>query len=297
MKEQLIERSKCKIIATVGPASSDAPIITKMIDAGLDVVRINFSHGTEDWHANLIEVIRDTSIKKRLLLPIMGDLPGPKIRLGKLNPSPILLTKGQKFVLTEEEIVGSWETASINLKGFTSLVKERDSIFINDGEVELIVERIDDKAIVCEVVMGGEIGSHKGVNLPNTELGIEIFTEADQRWVEFAAKHEIEILCQSFVSKPEDIKQLREYAAALGYKPFIIAKIERKLALKHLDGIIEEADGIMIARGDLGVELPLEQIPVFQRQIIHKAIIAGKPVITATQMLESMKINRRPTRA
>src|SRR5438093_1211806 len=227
----------------------------------------------------------------------MADLPGPKLRLGKIDPEPIQLLPGAHFTLTSEDIVGDTQRASTSFEPLPRVVKPGDRIFLNDGLVQLVVERVAGNDVECKVVVGGKLRSRKGLNLPGVDLGISAFTERDRACLEFALEAGVDAVSQSFVERAADIHAVRAAAAKIGGQPFVIAKIERADALAHFDEILAAADGIMVARGDLGVEVPIEEIAYTQKQLIAKANLAGKPVITATQMLESMRTNRLPTRA
>jgi pyruvate kinase len=227
----------------------------------------------------------------------MADLPGPKMRLGKIKNESIQLQSGARFILTNEDIVGDAQRVSMSFEALPRVVKRGDRIFLNDGLVQLVVERAEGNDVECTVAVGGELRSRKGLNLPGIDLGISAFTEHDRACLEFALEAGVDAVSQSFVESPADIKAVRAAAARKGSHPFIIAKIERSAALAHFDEILSAADGIMVARGDLGVEVPIEEIAHTQKQLIAKANLAGKPVITATQMLESMVTSRLPTRA
>jgi len=288
---------KTKIVATIGPASESPEMLVRLIRAGLNVARLNFSHGNPLKHAEVIRRIRDAASETGRRVAIMADLPGPKLRLGKIDPEPIQLLPGARFTLTSEDIVGDAQRASTTFERLSCVVKPGDRIFLNDGLVQLVVERIVGNDVECIVVVGGELRSRKGLNLPGIDLGISAFTEHDRAYLEFALKEGVDALGQSFVERAADIHAVRAAAAQIGRQPFIIAKIERADALAHFDEILAAADGIMVARGDLGVEVPIEEIAYTQKQLIAKANLAGKPVITATQMLESMVSSRLPTRA
>jgi pyruvate kinase len=227
----------------------------------------------------------------------MADLPGPKMRLGKIEPEPILLRPGGSFTLTSEDIVGNPQRVSMSFERLPQVVKPGDQLFLNDGLVQLVVERVAGMDVHCKVAVGGELRSKKGLNLPGIDLGISAFTDHDRACLQFALEHDVDALSQSFVEKAADIEAVRAAAKAIGKQPFIIAKIERADALKQFDEILKAADGIMVARGDLGVEVPIEEMAILQKQLIGKASLAGKPAITATQMLESMVSSRLPTRA
>ena len=288
---------KTKIVATIGPASESQEMLARLIRAGLNVARLNFSHGNPAKHAEVIQRIRHAERETGRRVAIMADLPGPKLRLGKIDPEPIQLLPGAHFTLTSEDIVGNAQRASTTFQELSRVVKPGDRIFLNDGLVQLVVDRVTGIEVQCKVVVGGELGSRKGVNLPGVHLGISAFTENDRACLEFALEHGVDAVSQSFVERAADLHVVRAAAAKIGKQPFIIAKIERADALAHFDEILAAADGIMIARGDLGVEVPIEEIAYIQKQLIAKTNLAGQPVITATQMLESMVSSRLPTRA
>src|SRR6476619_1202439 len=293
----LLPAHKTKIVATIGPASESPEMLMRLIRAGVDVVRLNFSHGSPEKHAEVIQRIRDAARETGRRVAIMADLPGPKLRLGKIDPEPIHLTAGAHFTLTNEDIVGNAQRASTSFEQLPRVVKSGDKIFLNDGLVQLVVKRVVGNDVECTVVVGGELRSRKGLNLPGVDLGISAFTENDRACLEFALEHGVDAVSQSFVERAADIHAVRAAAARMGKQPFIIAKIERADAVAHFDEILAAADGIMIARGDLGVEVPIEEIAYTQKQLIAKTNLAGQPVITATQMLESMVSSRLPTRA
>src|SRR5947207_116510 len=263
----------------------------------MDVARLNFSHGNPSKHAEIIPRIRDAARESGRRITIMADLPGPKLRLGKIEPEPIHLLPGAHFTLTSENMVGNAQRASTSFERLPRVVKPGDKIFLNDGLVQLVVERVAGNDVECIVVVAGELSSRKGLNLPGGDLGISAFTERDRACLEFALKEGVDAISQSFVERAADIHAVRAAAAKIGAQPFVIAKIERADALAHFDEILASADGIMVARGDLGVEVPIEEIAYTQKQLIAKANLAGRPVITATQMLESMVSSRLPTRA
>ena len=227
----------------------------------------------------------------------MADLPGPKMRIGRLANEPIELQPGAPFTLTTRDIVGNADRVSVSFVRLPQALKSGDTLFLNDGLIQLETLKIEGEEVFCRVVIGGELRSHKGLNLPGIDLGIRAFTERDREWLKFASEQGVDAVSQSFVESAADIVAVREAATAMGYHPYIIAKIERSRALEHMDAILEAADGIMVARGDLGVEIPIEEIALVQKRLIRQANSLGKPVITATQMLESMTDNRRPTRA
>jgi pyruvate kinase len=288
---------KTKIVATIGPASESPEMLLRLIRAGLNIARLNFSHGDFSRHAEIVQRIRTAAREAGRRVAIMADLPGPKMRLGKIDPEPIQLSPGVPFTLTNQNIVGNRQRASLSFEPLPRVVKHGDRIFLNDGLVQLVVERVVGHDVECIVAVGGELRSRKGLNLPGIDLGISAFTEHDRACLEFSLQVGVDAVSQSFVERADDIETVRAAARKMGAQPFIIAKIERSDALGHFDEILTAADGIMVARGDLGVEVPIEEIAHTQKQLIAKANLAGKPVITATQMLESMTSSRVPTRA
>ena len=288
---------KTKIVCTIGPASESIEVMRKMLLAGMNVARLNFSHGDFSGHQQIIENLRSAAHATGRRLTIMADLPGPKMRIGMLAEDLITLRPGDFLTLTSEEIIGDANRVSVSFSRLSLAVKPGDTLFLNDGLIQLQALQVRENDVQCRVVVGGELRSRKGLNLPGINLGISAFTNHDFSCMKFALEHGVDAISQSFVNCAEDISAVRSAAASLGHNPFIIAKIERSNALQHLEEITEAADGIMIARGDLGVEVPIETIPVIQKQLMKLANLKGKPVITATQMLESMTYNSRPTRA
>ena len=272
-------------------------MLRRLIGAGLNVARLNFSHGDFEKHGVVIRRLREAASALGKRVALMADLPGPKMRVGKIEPEPIHLVAGDHIALTNEDIVGNAHRLSVSFEPLPRVVKPGNRLFLNDGLVQLVVERVSGNDVECKVAVGGELRSHKGLNLPGVDLGISAFTERDHECLAFALKAGVDAVSQSFVERAADIEAVRKAAAKLGRQPFIIAKIERADALAHYDEILKAADGIMIARGDLGVEVPIEEIANTQKQLIAKANLASKPVITATQMLESMVSSRLPTRA
>ena len=289
--------NKTKIVCTIGPASDSLEILEKMILAGMNVARLNFSHGDFSSHKAVIEKIREAERTTGRHVAIMADLPGPKMRIGELTEEPIELKAGDRFTLTSDDIIGNAERVSMSFSRLPKVVKPGDILFLNDGIIQLEVRQVAGNDVVCICKVGGELRSRKGLNLPGIDLGISAFTDHDHKYLEFALENGVDAVSQSFVETAADIEAVREAAADLGHKPFIIAKIERAGARDHLDEILSSADGIMIARGDLGVETPIELMAVVQKRLMEKALRADKPVITATQMLESMTRYKRPTRA
>lgn len=289
--------NKTKIVATIGPASDSPEMLERLIRAGLSIARLNFSHGDFSDHAERIRRIRLAQQATGRPVAIMADLPGPKMRLGRIDPEPIHLNPDESFTLTSDEIVGTRQRVSMSFQQLPKVVKPGDRLFLNDGLVQLIVERVAGSDVHCRVAVGGELRSKKGLNLPGIDLGISAFTDHDRACLEFALKNGADAVSQSFVETAADINAVRVAAKELGRQPFIIAKIERSEAVRNFEEILKASDGVMVARGDLGVEAPVEEMAILQKDLIAKASLAGRPVITATQMLESMVASRLPTRA
>ena len=287
---------KTRIVATIGPASDNVEVLCAMIRAGMDVARINFSHGDLDGHSDTIARVRKACEITGRRVAIMADLPGPKIRIGEME-DPVELEAGDPLILTTEEISGTRDEVPVTFRDISRLVNAGDNLYINDGIINLEVERVEGPRIYCRVKVGGQLSSGKGLNMPGIDLGIPVFTEYDRKCLDLALENQITIFSQSFVEKAADIKLLKDAAAERGKTPFVVAKIERATALENIDEILGASDAIMIARGDLGVEIPIQRIAVIQKTLMERANLAGKPVITATQMLESMVDNVRPTRA
>ena len=288
---------KTKIVCTIGPASSAPAVIEKMIEAGMDVARLNFSHGTHEEHAAVIRSIRETAEKLNRPVAILTDIAGPKIRIGEIAAGSIELKSGRNFCLTDRPVPGDEKEVSVNYRGLPKLVRKGDRILLSDGALELEVIRRTADRIVCRVITGGTLSSHKGVNLPTRSTGIPILTEKDRKDLRFIAGQDVDYIGISFVRTAEEVKEVRLLLAKRKIRAALVAKIEKPEAARNLDSIIAAADGIMVARGDLGVEIPYAEVPVLQKTIISRARRAGKPVITATQMMESMVESPRPTRA
>ena len=292
-----LSTNKTKLVCTIGPASESPEIMRQMLRAGMNIARLNFSHGDFSWHKTVIGNLREAASSEGRRLTIMADLPGPKMRIGRLVEEPVSLKRGDLFSLTTDDIVGDQRRVSAMFPRLLAVVKPGDRMSINDGNIQLEVVRVVDSDVECRVLVGGELRSHKGLNLPGIDLGVSAFTEHDHACLRFAMENGVDAISQSFVETASDVDAVRKAATALGHNPFIIAKIERARAMDHVDEILKAADGMMIARGDLGVETPIERIAVVQQQLISRANLRGKPVITATQMLESMVDHYRPTRA
>ena len=290
---------KTKIICTIGPASSDKETIRNMIRSGMNVARFNFSHGEYEtfssWYRNVTEVREEMGAPVATLL----DTKGPEIRLGTFeNPEGVTIHSGDLYTLTADEVTGTAEKCSVSYKGLPFVVRKGTVILINDGLISMKVRHVSGNDILCEVTEGGLLTNRKGVNVPNLSLQMPYLSEQDMQDLKFGAKMGFDFIAASFCRTGADIMYLRDFCHALGWNDVkIIAKIENHEGVENLDGIIREADGIMVARGDMGVEIPFEKIPALQKMIIHKVAAAGKIVVTATQMLESMIQNPRPTRA
>jgi pyruvate kinase len=289
--------NKTKIVATIGPASESQEMLERLIRAGMNIARLNFSHGDFTGHGARIARIRAAEKAVGRRVAIMADLPGPKMRVGRIDPEPVQLSPGDAFTLTSDDVVGNAGRVSMSFERLPRVVKPGDRLFLNDGMIQVIVDRVDGRDVHTTVAVGGELRSRKGLNLPGIDLGIGAFTDHDRACLDFALKNGVDAVSQSFVENAADIAAVRTAASAAGKQPFVIAKIERADALKNFDEILKASDGVMVARGDLGVEVPIEEMAILQKQLIAKASLAGKAVITATQMLESMTGSRLPTRA
>ena len=289
---------KTKIVCTIGPASNSYEKIEKLIQEGMDVARLNFSHGNYVEHHHAIENIRRASLKTNESVAILQDLGGPKIRIGKIEREPIFLKEGSSFILTNREVPGDEQGVSITFPSLPQKVKKGDCIFLADGTLELKVIELTPTDIICKIVRGGKLTSHKGINIPNISMDISSLTEKDHQDILFGIKNKVDFIGLSFIRNAEDVLRVRKILKENEAEDIsLIAKIEKKEAVENLKEIIEASDGIMIARGDLGVEIPLENVPLVQKNIIKRCNLAGKPVITATQMLMSMVNVPRPTRA
>jgi len=288
---------RTKIVCTIGPASASARVLRKMVDRGMDVARLNFSHGTREGHRSVIQTIRQISGERGKEVGILQDLAGPKIRVGGIQGGSVLLKPRAELTLTSREVPGDEREVSISLPALPSLVKKGDTILLSDGALELKVLSRDGQDIHCRILVGGWLGAHKGINLPATTLSIPALTDKDREDMEVGILEGVDFMALSFVRDASDLEQARQILKAREADIPLIAKIEKHEALDHLDEIVAASDGLMVARGDLGVEIPLENVPMLQKAIIAKANQAGKPVITATQMLGSMVENPRPTRA
>lgn len=290
------KQARTKIVATLGPASAEPHTIDALLDAGMNVARLNCAHGAGESLTHLITALRDAAQRKGVFLAVLADLAGPKLRVGTFASGEIELRKGESFTLTTEECEGSTERVSVNHAGLPGDVHQGDDIFLNDGLIHLRVEHVRPREVQTVVEIGGKLSDRKGFNLPGTEVSMPSLTDKDWRDADLLAG-KVDFLGLSFVRSEKDIHLLRQGLAARGHEVPIVAKIEKVQAVERLDAILDAADALMIARGDLGVEWPIERVPILQKKIIDACLRAGKPVITATQMLESMVESPRPTRA
>ncbi|WDF78155.1 pyruvate kinase [Mucilaginibacter sp. KACC 22773] len=290
--------NRTKIVATMGPASAKKEVLLAMIKAGVNVCRLNFSHGRPEDHKGVIDTIREINAEYKTNVGILADLQGPKIRIGLVKDGGIHLVNGTQIKITTQECIGNDEQIYITYDTFPQDVQADEIILLDDGKLQLRVietNRLD--TVMCEVVHGGILTSRKGVNLPNTKVSIPSLTEEDLINLQFALKYDVEWIGLSFVRTGQDIIELKEIIAKSGKAAKVIAKVEKPEAIDNIDEIIAATDGVMVARGDLGVEMPLEEVPLLQKMIARKCRAASKPVIVATQMLESMITTPRPTRA
>lgn len=295
MKESIVF-NKTKIIATVGPASNSKNTLKSLIEAGVDVFRLNFSHGTHEDHLKVINNINALNDEMGTNISMLQDLQGPKIRLGEMEKGT-KIKRGHEFIITTDEIIGNEYMGSTVYKSLPTDVVEGAMILIDDGKIELKVKSIEKNRIITEVIYGGKVKSRKGINLPSSEVSAPCLTEKDLIDLAFGLEHNVEWVALSFVRSPEDINELRKLIEKAGKQTKIIAKIEKPEAVKQIDEIIAVTDAVMVARGDLGVEIFMEEVPMVQKSIVKKCNVAAKPVIIATQMMESMIENPRPTRA
>lgn len=294
--DQRVQFNKTKIIATVGPASSDKEMLRKLIQEGVNIFRLNFSHGTHDDHQKVVKNVRELNEELGTCVCLLQDLQGPKIRVGEVEKGAVL-KPGEEFVITIDEMLGTATKASTVYQNLPQDVAEGDMILIDDGKIELKVKERNNREVITEVVYGGTLKSRKGINMPFTKVSAPSLTEKDVRDLEFGLANEVEWIALSFVRSAEDILNLRERINKAGKTCKIVAKVEKPEALRNIDAIIEATDAVMVARGDLGVEIFMEEVPMAQKMIVEKCKKLAKPVIIATQMMESMIENPRPTRA
>lgn len=289
---------RTKIVATLGPASSNKEVLLSMIKAGVDVCRLNFSHGNQADHQALIDTIREINKQYKTHIGILADLQGPKIRIGMVQDGGIHLINGSKIEITTKELVGNDKQIYITYQSFPRDVRAGEIILLDDGKIQMrVIDTNNKDTVTCEIIHGGILTSRKGVNLPNTKISIPSLTEEDLSNLEFALENDVEWIGLSFVRTADDIIELKRIITRSGKTARVIAKVEKPEAIDNIDAIISVTDGVMVARGDLGVEMPMEQVPVLQKMIARKCREASKPVIVATQMLESMITTPRPTRA
>ena len=291
-------RRKAKIVCTLGPASSSPAVVRELIRGGMDVARLNFSHGTHEEKAKLIATIREVAASECKAICILQDLQGPKIRTGRLKyRTPIALKAGSRVTITPKDVAGTNSIISTTFKTLAREVQPGARILLSDGLIELRVRSIQGDDVECEVVNGGLLGEHKGINLPGTVVSVPSLTEKDEKDLEFGLAHAVDMVAVSFIRTAADVQAVREKIKEFRGDVWVIAKLEKPQAIEHLEEILEISDGVMVARGDLGVEMPPEKVPIIQKHVIRRAAAWRKPVITATQMLESMIENPRPTRA
>jgi pyruvate kinase len=289
--------TRAKIVCTLGPSSSDYETIKELILTGMNVARLNFSHGTHEEHQALIENIRRASRDTGRLLGILLDLQGPKIRVGRFAQGQAALRAGARFTITGREVEGDETIVSSTYRLIAQDVHPGERILLDDGNLALRVVEVNAPDVVCEVTLGGVLKNNKGINIPGAALSVDTITEKDLKDVEFGIRQDVDFLAMSFVRHPDDLRRMRAYLDEAGARLPIIAKIEKPQALEHIEEIVAVSNGIMVARGDLGVEMAPEEVPAIQKKIISLCNGSGVPVITATQMLESMVNNPRPTRA
>ena len=288
---------RTKIVATIGPASNNKQTIKQLIEAGANILRLNFSHGSHDDHRKVKEIIREIGKENNYHAGILQDLQGPKIRVGLMKDGGVEITDGQELIITTEEIEGDNKRVSTVYTEIVNDVKAGDTILIDDGNIELETVEVRNNEVVTKVVHGGVLKSRKGINLPDTNVSAPSLTPKDLEDLEFGLSMDLDWVALSFVRKADDIIQLKKIIADSGKTTKVVAKIEKPEALQDIDAIIEATDAIMVARGDLGVEIPMHEVPIWQKKIVEKSNKAAKPVIIATQMMESMIENPRPTRA
>jgi pyruvate kinase len=288
---------RTKIVATIGPASRDPDCLRELIEAGIDVVRLNFAHGGPGEHTKVTATLREQAEKAGRSVGLLGDLPGPKMRTGAVSGDEVTLETGQSFVLTGEDVEGDSRRVATTVADIGSVCEEGNEIFLADGEIVLRVVACDGRDVVTEVVRGGVLRSRKGMHVPAAERKVQSFTDADRSALDVAVRLKFDYVGLSFIRDAGDVKRVRDALPRRGRRPRLVAKIETRAAVEALDEIIDAADAVMVARGDLGIQTPVTRVPILQKEIIHACNKAGIPVITATQMLESMTHSPIPTRA
>lgn len=289
---------KTKIVATIGPVSANKEVLKGMIQAGLNVVRLNFSHGSHDDHSSVVDFVREIDKELGTNTALLADLQGPKLRVGVMQDNGVMLEAGKQIIITTEEQIGTATHIYTNYKEFPSDVKPGERVLLDDGKIAIRILSTDGKKeVLCEIIQGGILSSKKGLNLPETKVSLPSLSKKDLNDLEFALSMNIDWIGLSFVRTAEDVRVLKGIIAENGKHAKVVAKIEKPEALEVIDDIIRETDAVMVARGDLGVEIPIEQVPLAQKMIVKKCVEAAKPVIVATQMMESMITSMTPTRA
>jgi len=289
---------RAKIVCTIGPACQSEEMIRQLMLSGMDVARLNFSHGTHEDHAQVIQRLRKIAAELKRTICILQDLQGPKIRTGRLTDRiAIALQKGQLVTITSRDVMGTTDLIATTYQNLANDVRPGEHILLSDGRIELVVKEVRDGDVLCEVLNGGMLGEHQGINLPGTNVSIPSLTEKDEVDLEFGLKQQVDGVAISFVRTAEDVLRAERALTARGSNVPLIAKLEKPQAIDNLDSILQVARGVMVARGDLGVEMAPEKVPLIQKRIIRRALDFRRPVITATQMLESMTESPRPTRA
>jgi len=291
------DANRTKIVVTLGPASQDLDTIRRLVESGADVFRVNFSHGDHDQHRGMIDAVRQVAGECRLPLAILGDLCGPKLRLGALPEGGIGVEEGDTITLTSEPARGAGKIFHVDIEGFHKVVIPGQAILVDDGQIRLEVVAVHGNRVHCRVENSGTMRSHKGVNLPESTLAIPAFTQKDRRDLKFALEQGVDAIAMSFVRSAADLEQVLKEMEDIGTRRPLLAKIEKSEAVENLESILDVADGAMVARGDLGIEVPMERVPTIQKRVVELCNARAKPVITATQMLDSMIRNPRPTRA
>ena len=286
-----------KIVATIGPASREAGCLERMIREGMDVARLNFAHGDPEHHAETVEMIRAAAERCEREIAILQDVPGPKLRIGPVKDGLIHLDAGSTVVLTPEDIEGDSRRLPMQWSGLSEIVEPDDVAYLADGAIRLRIEDVQDGEVITTVEVGGTVASRQGLNLPNASISLPAVSDDDLRMIDAGLAMGVDLIALSFIRRREDLEPVRERLASHGRDLPVIAKIEKPQAAANVEEIIDAADGVMVARGDLGIELPIEQVPLLQKKILHIAGQKAKPAITATQMLESMVQSTRPTRA
>jgi pyruvate kinase len=288
---------RAKIVCTLGPATATAPQLTELIDAGMDVARLNFSHGTQAEHSAVYETVRRIAAERDRAVGVLADLQGPKIRLGRFADGPVVWATGERIVITTAPCAGDHDRVSTTYDGLASDVRPGDRLLVNDGKLELQVCAVDGDDIRCEVLLGGPVSNHKGISLPGVAVSVPPLSDKDIEDLKFALELGVDMVAMSFVRAPEEIKLAHAVMDQVGKRVPVMVKLEKPEAVSDLESIVDAFDGLMVARGDLGVEMPLEQVPLVQKRAISLCRQAGKPVIVATHMLDSMTSDMRPTRA